>query len=350
MPTTIIAWQADGALRLLDTPSAAAEWNRLNAERGDLPFLRAAAVSGALKVFGTGKERLFTGRRGTKVVAMFVLAPAGALRWQTFQPSQIPLGSWVADAGLEVSALSDSLIDSLGLCLALSITQIDPRFAPRGVDTDRLSHGDYIETGWIDVDGSFDEYWAARGKNLRQNMRKQRNKLAADGVRPHLRVIRDAAEMADAIARYGALESTGWKAGEGTAIHPDNSQGRFYRQLFETAAAAGEAVVYEYLFDERTVAMNLCLLRAGVLVVLKTTYDESIKSLSPAFLLREEELHLIFSEHVVRRIEYYGRLMEWHTKLTQNKRMLYHLTRYRWAWVKQLATSRRKIVPVEAHA
>jgi hypothetical protein len=229
------------------------------------------------------------------------------------------------------------------------LTQIDPRFAPRGIDNDRLSHGDYIETGWIDVEGSFDDYWAARGKNLRQNMRKQRNKLAADGVVTRMRVIRDAAEMAGALARYGALESTGWKAGEGTAIHPDNAQGRFYRCLLETAAAAGEAVVYEYLFNDRTVAMNLCLLRAGVLVVLKTTYDESIKSLSPAFLLREEELQVLFGEHRVRRIEYYGRLMDWHTKLTENKRTLYHLTRYRWPWVKQLAASRRKVAPVDAH-
>jgi hypothetical protein len=164
-----------------------------------------------------------------------------------------------------------------------------------------------------------------------------------------MRVIRDAAEMAGALARYGALESTGWKASEGTAIHPDNAQGRFYRCLLETAAASGEAAVYEYLFDDRTVAMNLCLQRAGVLVVLKTTYDESFKSLSPAFLLREEELQTLFGEHRVRRIEYYGRLMDWHTKLTENKRMLYHQTRYRWPWVKQFAASRRKAVPVEAH-
>ena len=349
MSELTIEWRSESAWAPLQTVAVAAEWDRLNAQRGDLPFLAAAVVANALNVFGSGKERLFTGRRSGAVVAMFVLVPTGALRWQTFQPSQIPLGSWVAVAELDLARLSESLIGSLGMCLALSITQIDPRLAPRGIDTDRLNHADYIDTGWIDVHGTFDEYWAARGKNLRQNMRKQRNKLSADGVGTRMRVLRAAADMADAIVRYGALESTGWKAGEGTAIHPDNAQGRFYRGLLEAAATRGEAVVYEYFFDDRTVAMNLCLIRAGTLVVLKTTYDETIKSLSPAFMLREEELQTIFAGNEVRRIEYYGRLMEWHTKLTENKRTLYHLTRYRWPWVKQLAASRRKVAPVDAH-
>jgi hypothetical protein len=147
--------------------------------------------------------------------------------------------------------------------------------------------------------------------------------------------------MAPALARYGALESSGWKAVEGTAIHQDNAQGRFYRQLFEVAAARGEALVCEYLFDDRTVAMNLCLLRKGTLVVLKTTYDESIKLFSPASLLREEELQEFFAKGRIRRIEYYGRMMDWHAKLTDHKRTLHHLTVYRWPLLKKLSEWRR---------
>ena len=155
--------------------------------------------------------------------------------------------------------------------------------------------------------------------------------------------------MAGAIARYGALESGGWKATEGTAIHPDNSQGRFYTQLLEDAASRSEAVVFECRFNDRTVASNLCLLRRGVLVVLKTTYDESIpKSLSPAFLLREDELQHFFAGTEVQRVEYFGRRMDWHTKLTEHQRTLYHLTTYRWPIIKRLAAWRRQ--PVEAPA
>jgi len=344
-----LRWTRQPAAAALGQPDIAADWDRLNAQRGRLPFLDAGAISNALEVFGQGNEQLLTGRNGSHSVAMFVLSPQGALRWQTFQPSQVPLGAWVAEAALSLETLVDGLIRRpLGFCLVLSVTQVDPRFAARAEDSSTLRLADYIDTGWLPIEGRFEDYWAARGKNLRQNMRKQRNKLAADGVATCMRVLRDAAEMAPALERYGALESAGWKAGEGTAIHSGNAQGRYYRRLFEDAAARGEAVVYEYLFAERTVAMNLGLLRDGQLIVLKTAYDETIKSLSPAFLLREEELQAFHGGTEVRCVEYYGKLMDWHTKLTSEKRTLYHLTRYRWPWVKQLAARRAQQAQREA--
>lgn len=353
-PEPRMTWTRQDALQALGTPAVADQWDQLNGLRSNLPFLSAAASHNALAVFGTGKEQLFTCTRQGVVQAMFVMTPVPPLRWRTFQPSQLPLGMWVALNDISLSDLvRDMLRGPLKLSLVASITQIDPLFAPREPDTPWLRHSDYIETGWIDITGDFDGYWAARGKNLRQNMRKQRNRLAAEGVTCRMRVLNDPSDMAAALVRYGELESSGWKADEGTAIHADNLQGRFYRELLEHGARVSEAVVYEYLFDDRTVAMNLCLLRAGVLVVLKTSYDETQKAFSPAFLLREEELQAIFAEQRITRIEYYGRLMDWHTKLTENKRMLYHLTVYRYPVVKRWVNRQRAAsspVPVQAVA
>jgi CelD/BcsL family acetyltransferase involved in cellulose biosynthesis len=338
-----LQWERQPAAAGLSDTLFAAEWDRLNAGNTDLPFLDAKAVRSALQIFGEGREQLLVGRAGGRTAAMFVLVPDGAFRWQTFQPSQLPLSAWVADAAQPIAVLAESLLRGpLVSCLVLSITQIDPRFAPRARDDARRRHDDYIDIGWLDIEGTFADYWATRGKNMRQNMRKQRNKLAADGVVTAMRVLRRPDDMAPALSRYSALESAGWKADEGTAIHIANAQGRFYRNLLEQAAACGEALVYEYLFDERTVAANLCLIRGGVLIVLKTAYDESIRSLSPAFLLREEELQSFFSGTEVRRVEYYGRLMDWHTRLTEQRRTLYHLTCYRWGWLRQLAERRRR--------
>ncbi|MBC7603994.1 MAG: GNAT family N-acetyltransferase [Ramlibacter sp.] len=335
-------WHRTEAAQALGIPETAQEWDRLNLERGDLPFMSAAALANALEVFGSGNETLFTARLDGGAAAMFILAPDGLLRWTTFQPSQVPLGAWVAASRFDLTDLAQSLIDGpLGACMALSITQIDPLYAIPGHASERLAISEYIHTGWVDVSGTFEDYWAERGKNLRQNMRKQRNKLATEGTSTEMRELRSVDDIAPALARYGELESSGWKAGQGTAIHYDNPQGRFYLKLFQDAAMRGEAVIYEYLFDDRTVAMNLGLVRNGQLIVLKTAYDESVKTFSPASLLREEELQTMFANGDIRRIEYYGRLMEWHTKLTENKRTLYHLTVYRWGWVKQLAARRR---------
>ena len=341
-----LRWNHQPARAALAQAGPADEWDRLNRQRGHLPFMDAQAISMALKHFGQGDELLSTACcPAGQVRAMVVLNRAGRGRWASFQPSQLPLGAWVAEAQLGVAQLSRSLARHPPgrLCLAVSLTQIDPRLAPREPDTGSSQASDYIATGWIDVAGDFETYWAARGKNLRQNLRKQRNKLAADGVQTQMQVLRDPTDMRAVLERYGALEGTGWKSEQGTAIHPDNAQGRFYLDLFEAAASRGEALVFEYRFDQRTVAMNLCLLRAGELIVLKTAYDESIRTLSPAFLLREEELQQFFApDSGVQRIEYYGKLMDWHTKLTGNQRTLYHHTRYRWPWLMRLVEARRQ--------
>lgn len=342
MTNTTRRWQRWPAGPGLRRPELAAAWNRLNALRGDLPFLDSRAVLAALDEFGSGKEQLLVAEGADGPVALFVLVPQGRLRWESFQPSQIPLGAWVASPDQPLEALAADLVRGpLGLCLALSLTQIDPLVAARPADSPLCRTDDYIDTAWLGIAGSFDDYWARRGKNLRQNLRKQRNRLAADGIETRLCEWRSPQDMAPALERYGRMEATGWKAGEGTAIEAGNAQGRFYRRLLEDAARAGEAVVYEYRFADQTVAMNLCLLRNAQLVVLKTTYDEAQKAHSPAFLLREDELRLWHGSQEVRRIEYFGRVMDWHLRLTDDKRTLYHLTCFRWPWLKQLAARRR---------
>jgi len=343
MHASTLHWQNLPANALQQTTGLMDEWDRLNATRANLPFMTAHAVQLALSIFGSGAERLLVAKQFDSIVAMLVLVPDGLLQWRTFQPSQLPLGVWVAANTLNATDLARSLINGpLGLCLGFSMTQVDPLIAPREPDQADTKLIDYIDTGWIDIAGTFEDYWAARGKNLRQNMRKQRNKLAAEGIVTSMRVLRAPGEMADAIARYGVLESSGWKASEGTAIHPDNEQGQFYIQLLKNAAKHDGAVVYEYLFNEKTVALNLCIQRQDTLVILKTTYDESIQAYSPAFLLNQDEIEHIFGEGKIRRLEYYGRMMEWHTRWTENKRTLYHLTCYRWGWLKKLAERRQK--------
>ena len=338
-----IRWRTQPAAALHTNAQQQADWDRLNGSRLNLPFLSSAAMAAALHAFGNGRERLAVGVSQGQVVAMLLLVNDGALRWRTFQPSQLPLGAWVAAPEFELVALCRSLVRGpLGFCLALSVTQVDPLMAARGPDANDTRHADYIDTAWVDIAGSFDDYWAARGKNLRQNLRKQRNRLAAEGTATQMRIHRAPEAMAPALARYGAMESAGWKADRGTAVRADNAQGGFYVQLFEAAARRGEALIFEYLIGDKPAAMNLCLLRSGKLVVLKTTYDESLpKTLSPAFLLREEELQHLFAGKEVQRIEYYGKVMDWHTKLTDHKRAIHHLTVYRWPLVKSLVQRRQ---------
>lgn len=121
------------------------------------------------------------------------------------------------------------------------------------------------------------------------------------------------------------------------SLHHDAAHGD---QLFDaTARPALECPRRRRETNCKALAGGLVL--NGTIVVLKSTSDESIQAFSPAFLLREEELQEIYRQGQIKRMEYFGRIMDWHTKLTDKKRTLYHLTVYRWPFVKKLAAARR---------
>ena len=264
--------------------------------------------------------------------AMAIVSPRGRGVWETFQPSQAPIGMWLHRPELDLQILLAGLMRQLpGISLSLGLTQLDPEQVSRPADAKHLRTLNYIETARITITGSFDEYWSARGKNLRSNLKKQRAKLQKDGVTTRIQVSRASEQVVAAIADYGRLESAGWKASGGTAIHPGNAQGRFYRSMLEAFCQRDAGRIYRYWFDDQLVAMDLCVEGIDSIIILKTTYDESVSnSLSPTLLMREEACRQLFEENRFNKIEFYGKVMEWHRRWTEEIRTMYHVTGYRW--------------------
>jgi len=326
----------------LTTPPHRSAWNALNRSTTNQVFMTADAIVCALRNFGNGKETLAIARQGDDVRAMCIVNRQDPFRWSTFQPSQIPLGAYLQHSNASLPHIAESLLKALpGFPLVLSLTQIDPLSMPRCETTPSIRFDDYIETGWVELAGDFDTYWAARGKNLRQNMRKQARKIEADALAPEFRTITQKEHIRDAVARYGMLESAGWKSESGTAIHPDNDQGRFYSEFLSDSAETGNTMVYEYWLGGKLAASNLCVQRDGTLVILKTTYDEAYSQLSPAFLLLHEEVRCGYETGAFNRIEFFGRKKDWHTRWTEDFRMLYHVTAYRSSLLKKIIDKRR---------
>ena len=316
-----------------DFAQHAARWQRLHAAGPASPLLAADFVQALLDVFGTGRELLAWHGKGDDTDTMTIVAPRRFGTWETFQPAQAPVGLWLQADTRPADGLLASLLQALpGPALMVGLTQCDPMLMARPGGAHSF---DYIETARITVQGSFDDYWNARGKNLRNNLKKQRNRLRQDGIATRLEIVRAPALMAGAVADYGRLETSGWKADEGTAVDAANDQGRFYRTMLEALARRGAASVYRYWFDgpdgPRLAAMDLCVEGGGCIVILKTAYDEALgPQLSPALLMREEATRSLFDESRFERIEFYGRVMEWHTRWTDEIRTMYHLNGYRW--------------------
>lgn len=324
---TMLHWQA----KPFDLSSPDIEdWAKLHRECDASPLLHPDFLLAALREYGGRDTRMWTCRKDGHLLAAAVLQTDRLLRIGTFQPSQAPIGFWLQRPDVPTADLVTALAARQPPWrLVLSITQQDPALLDRPADTKLLRTTDYIDTAKITIATDWPSYWQARGSNLRQNIRKARNRLEKAGKRCEVRTITAVDQIADAVRTYGEIESRSWKASEGTAVSPDNDQGRLYTDLLRRFALRESARCYQLWIDDQVAATDLCILGCDEIVILKTTFDESFKDFSPAFLMRETAFASLFAENRFKRIEFYGRAMEWHRRWTDEIRTMYHLTSYR---------------------
>ncbi len=313
----------------------AAAWCAINRAAGDNPLLDFRFVSEATREFATGAEKIAVYRRDRAPRAMALLTRVNPLSWQTVQPANAPIGFIVCEPATEMEPLLRSLAAALGpQCGMVSITQQDPAIHPRPPHSSHLSTLDYILTPSIDVAGSFADFMAGRSKNFRHNVSRQRNRLKRESINARLEILTTPADMARGIEGYSSLECASWKGEIDSAVRMDEAQGRFYVKLMASFAEIGEAAICRYFFDDRLAASDLCLQHAGTLTILKTAYDETRQGYSPAHLMRIDAFAEFFDRLGVRRVEFYGPLSEWHARLTEDSRRMYHVNYYRWRGLK----------------
>jgi hypothetical protein len=337
-----MSWKFESAMQSFDSLSAL--WDDFNRTRSSHILLDSGFVSPLLKHFGNG-EVLFGHSTDSTDPGAALLVSRGKGRWETFQPSQAPIGLFLLGTPDFNGEVLHRLTRKLpGYALELSVLQQDPDYSslPLGESRPGLERLDYIQTARITMTGTFEEYWKHCGSNLRHNLARRRRRMAEKQLTGELVARRAPGEVADAIREYGRLESGGWKAKDGTAVSLDNTQGRFYRDIFEHFCERGEAVIYQFMVDDKVVASDLCLLRNGMMIVLKTAYDEAFNEFSPALMMREDIMKQVFAENQVRVVEFYGRVMEWHTRWSDEIRTLYHVNCLRHLWVASLKKLARR--------
>ena len=167
-------------------------------------------------------------------------------------------------------------------------------------------------------------------------MKRQRNRLDRENIEVRFGELTDETEIADAVANYARMESSGWKGEAGTAVGEADAQSRFYTKMLEKFCHRGKGLVYRYWYNEKLVAADLCIHDNGVVIILKTTYDETEKTTSPSQLMRQDAFQRFFDESRFNGLEFYGPVKDWHMKLSNDVRKMYHLNHYRWSWVAKM--------------
>ncbi|WP_428266889.1 GNAT family N-acetyltransferase [Haliangium sp.] len=144
------------------------------------------------------------------------------------------------------------------------------------------SHGAYLP-----APADFDAYRRGLSRNLRSNLNKAKNKLAAlDQVRWRFLAGADADERD--LAAFMTVEGSGWKGRAGTAINRSPALIEFYTTLTRRLGRAG---LLEWHFLEAAgepLAANLAVRLGDRLLLWKLGYNDAYRACSPGSLLMEE--------------------------------------------------------------
>lgn len=348
------AWSVHRLARSLGAHAAA--WDALNDRRfRSHPLLSSRFVEGLLAHFGSGDEHLCIRRcPGGEPQAMCIVLPKRPGVWALFLPSQAQIGPALVREPDEL----DGLIGAFpGMALQLDLLCVDPAFSDVGEATALTKPVDHALTINISLQASFDEYWGTRSKKLQGNFRRWARRAADDGLQLTFRRAERPAEVAAAVARYGALETQGWKGRMGTALGSDTQQQDFYSHLLVGAAEQGQALVYELWFGERLAASRLLLIDNGMIVALKTTYDEALQAYAPGRLLLHELIRDAHDRSPGGVIEFYTNATSDQLAWATGQRAIRHVTLFRnrlavraSEWLRHLRAKTAATVPSEPQA
>ena len=144
---------------------------------------------------------------------------------------------------------------------------------------------DLVRSPYIDMtsdSGKGDFTSLVRSANLRRKLRRRWQRL--QGLGP-VRLFRVESADPEMLARFYALERSGWKGQDGTAIACRPEVRRFYDSVAENATRYGYLFLYFLEVSGKPVAAHFGLTLGGRYFPLKVAYDESFREFSPGHLM-----------------------------------------------------------------
>jgi CelD/BcsL family acetyltransferase involved in cellulose biosynthesis len=142
---------------------------------------------------------------------------------------------------------------------------------------------------YLTFPSSYDELLAGKSAQFRANLRRRRRQLERMGPLRFERVT-DKTHLQECLEEGFALERSGWKGDQGTAIAQDEPTRAFYTRLAESASSRGHLSLGFLRVGGTPVAFHYGLTYGGVYHVPKLAYDESLKGCSPGLVLLEEAI------------------------------------------------------------
>ncbi|ABA58423.1 hypothetical protein Noc_1961 [Nitrosococcus oceani ATCC 19707] len=324
-------WRVVPARELITTYRT--HWQQLNSHHyKNHPLLDIRFVGLLLEYFGADDVFLVVYQEGESVTGLLLLRSERNGMWNTFLPSQAPIGPALLGGSAGYSALRKLFPALPGYAWGLGLACQDSDYAiqMRPMDYKHMLTIPHWNTIQIKLEGSFDAFWNQRSKNLKKNIYRYLRRVKKVGLIPRLEVIRNLDSMGEAVDQYGELESKGWKGRLGTALHRNNVQGQFYRQVMEAFAQEGNAAAWNLYLGDKLAASRLTITGGDMTVILKTAFDEALSRYAPGRLLLYLFLERIFQEEKGSTLEFYTNATQDQLAWCTGSRSIYHINYYRY--------------------
>src|SRR5690606_37784104 len=109
--------------------------------------------------------------------------------------------------------------------------------------------------------------------------------------------VHDGSDRLDELLEEGfAVEGSGWKGREGTAINSDPATRTLLGTLCRWAAEHGALRLMFLRVDGQAIAFDLLLVHQGVVYALKAGYDEAYRTFAPSIITMREIIKLGIAE------------------------------------------------------
>ena len=143
----------------------------------------------------------------------------------------------------------------------------------------------YESAPFLSLNENLETFIASRSRNFRSNLKRKEKKLKSAGDLT-LNIYSKLYEVEKALEEIFRIEKRSWKVMEGSAMTSDKNKKKLYSILAMKCAENGWLRIYILSIDGKPIAFDYGLLFKKRYSMLKTSYDENFKKLSPGVVLR----------------------------------------------------------------
>ena len=147
----------------------------------------------------------------------------------------------------------------------------------------KLSH----QPAFLTFPNTYDEFFSSYSKKFTRNIRRLKNKAAAEGELS-VRCVREANALDAAFEQFLDLENSGWKGESGSSLKKIPALRAYYQHFLDYYGENGSAQINLLYSGDKPIAGHFAFNINKTVFLLKIGYEETLSSISPGQLLIDQ--------------------------------------------------------------